>query len=118
MTLEARTITIGDDRSVVVLRYQLLQGRVLWVNWCLYSVANIGGDPEVFIGDDGPTDDFTRASLRASGYVKWDGCHELAVEDYHGCEPADLVVFLQTITAATREAAKLLTRSECNWGVT
>lgn len=114
---EARTITIGDERSIVTLDYERVDddGAVIWVDWSLYSVANIGGDPVAFVGDDGPTWDFMKASLRASGHVKWDGCHEFTVEDYHGCEPADLDKFLQTITAATREAAKLLTRSECDW---
>jgi hypothetical protein len=111
---EARTIEVGPDRFVAVLDHDGDED-VVWVDWKLYSVANLDGDPVVFVGDCGPTWEFTEASLRASGHVKWDGCHEFTVEDYHGCEPADLRRFLQAIAAATCAAAKLLTQSEYEW---
>lgn len=114
---EALVIGVEDDRFVVVLsHYFVTADEVIWVDWSLYySVANADGPPEVFVGD-GCTEDFALASLRASGHVKWDGCHEIDVEDYHGCRPGDLDVFLRAVASATRAAAGLLTRSEYEWG--
>lgn len=115
MISEARTIEVGSDRFIAVLRSPQERDEVLWVKWYLYCVANLDGLPTWFVGDDGPTEDFSLASLRASGHVKWDGCHEFTVEDYHGCEPADLSRFLAVIVTATCLAARLLTRNEYEW---
>lgn len=111
---EALTLGPDVDRFVAVLSCDETD-RVLWVNWALYSVANADGPPDLFICDDGFTDDFEQASVAAEGFVKWDGCHEFTVEDYHGCSPKDLGTFLGAIAAAARAAAGLLTDSEHDW---
>lgn len=112
-------LVIGDeDRFVCVLDWDEQPDGdepVIWVNWKLYSVANADGSPEVFVSDGGVTRDFELASLRAEGHVKWDGCHEFEVGDYHGCRPEDLEHFLAAIRDATRAAASHLTSSECDW---
>lgn len=114
MTYEARTIRVADDRFIVVLDYEEDE-QVWWVNWRLFSVANVDGEPAWFVGDDGPTTDFGMASVRAEGHVKWDGCHEFQVGDYHGCRPRDLRRFFQAIVAATSTAARLLTQGDRRW---
>lgn len=123
-TTQALTLGQEDQRFICVLDWEEDTGwscarwsaPTIWVNWKLYSVANTEGPPEVFVSDDGVTRDFSLASLRAEGHVKWGGCHEFEVGDYHGCRPEDLEHFLAAIRDATRAAASHLTSSECDWG--
>ena len=119
-TYQATVLDDEDHRFICVCDWEEVAGwdsdpQTIWVNWCLYSVVNADGPPEYFVGDNGPTRDFERASLRAEGHVKWDGCHEFEVCDYHGCRPEDLEHFLTAIRDATRTAASHLTSSECDW---
>jgi hypothetical protein len=81
-----------------------------WCDWELFQQIawEAGGTPlyrrkgATSSGDDVRSID--EAECEIDGFVKWDGCHEIRMDQPHGCSPKDMRDLLDAVAWATSEA--------------
>ena len=102
-----------DIRHAIRMRWRSYEGRVSWINWELFEhtawdmEGKLLGYPLLTErGGYEYTLDLDRAEVAAGGYVKFDGCLEVELDE-HYCGPVGLADMLEALRRIYPTAAEI-----------